>query len=206
MVEEKISDSELWVALNQAERPTKLIDFPRINPATGKSYGQIAIRILTQGEIISAKADATKHARAAISEKFDVIEKVEGYIQVYDDAAMTELVYRFCRRPENTMLPTFPRAADVRQKLTSDECSVLIAAYAIIQIELGPIVADMTDIECEAMIERLKKGGSYSPLASLSLEQRIRLQMYTIDRSASSPTDKSSAGSPPDESTSSTSE
>lgn len=206
MVEEKISDSELWIALNQAKRPFRVVDFPRVNPDTGKPYGQVAIWPLTQGEIIGAKADATKHARAAISEKFDVVEKVEGYIQVYDDAAMTELVYRFCRRPENVMLPTFPRAADVRQRLTSDECSVLVAAYAIIQIELGPIVADMTDLECEAYIERLKKGGSYSPLASLSLEQRIRLQMYTIERYVSSPTDNSSAGSPPDESTSSTSE
>lgn len=194
--QDKVSDSELWVLLNSAKRPHKVVDFPRKNPFTGEPLGKVAIWPLTQGEIIIAKAAATAYARECIKEKFDAVEKVEGYVQVFEDASMTELIYRFCRRPENTDLPVFPRAADVRAKLTSDECSVLINDYAIIQIELGPIVAHMTDVEFELIIERLKRGGSYSPLASLSLEQRIALTMYMVDRYVTLPTDNSSVGKP----------
>lgn len=196
-----IPASELWTRLSTAKRPTETVDFPRLDPETGKPLGQIAMRPLTQGEITVAKAEATRKARELIKEKFDVTERIEGYAQVYEDCSMVEILFRACRRPDNDELPVFPTSASARQALTADECAVLINLYAMVQLKLGPIPAWMTDSEMEAWVQRLKEGGSAFPLASLSREQLKALVTFLVFQSSSSPMASSSAGLPPEEPT-----
>lgn len=194
---------ELWTKLCSTEPPHEIIDFPRQDPATGKPIGQIAIRALKQGEVILAKAEATKYARAAIKEKFDATERVEGYAQVFEDACATELVSRFCWRPTNLKVPVFARAADVRERLTSDEVSVLLNAYALVMHRFGPIVSTMTADDYEAWIKRLTDGGSSTPLSFLSWELRNDLLMYSLSELQKCRTAIFSVTKRPDEPTSS---
>lgn len=194
---------ELWTKLCQTELPHEVVDFPRNDAKTGKPLGQIAIRPLTQGEIIIAKAEATRYARAAIKEKFDAVERVEGYAQVFEDACATEMVCRFCRRTENHHVPVFARASDVRERLTSDEVSVLVNQYALVQHRYGPIVSGMTTEDYEAWIKRLHDGGSATPLAFLSWEQRTDLLMHSVSQLVALRTLNSSVGKQQDAITSS---
>jgi len=64
----------------------------------------------------------------------------------------------------------------------------------------------LTEEAREALIERLREGGSAVPLASLSLAQWTDLTMHLVSRCPSSAILKHSAGSPPDAPISSTSE
>jgi hypothetical protein len=193
-----IPASELWAKLSGRKRPYELVDFPQ-KDANGKPICQVAMRVLTQGEIIIAKAEATRFARKAIKEKFDAVEHVAGYDQVFEDACATELIYLACRdakNPEN--VSAFPNAVAVRAQLSSDEMAILVKSYSMVQLRLGPIQAYLSNEEYDAWIERLKVGGTELPLAYLSTEQQIGLIMYMVSLSANSQTDKSSVGSPPE--------
>lgn len=192
---------ELWTRLCASEPQHEIVDFPRNDHLTGKPLGQLAIRPLKQGEIIIAKAEATRFARACIKEKFDAVERVEGYAQVFEDACATELVSRFCWRVDNLKVPVFARAADVRERLTGDEVSVLVNAYALVQHKYGPIVSAMTAADYEAWIKRLTDGGSATPLSFLSWEQRSDLTMYLVSELVNCRTRNSSVGKPLDEPT-----
>lgn len=196
-----IPPSELWTKLSSSKRAYELVDFPRLDPVTGEPLGQVAMWPLKQGEIIRAKAEATRYARGVIKEKFDAVERVEGYEQVFLDACACEILFQACRRPENVELPVFPTPQAVRLQLTSDECAILMNQYSMVQAKLGPIRSAMTHEECEAWITRLREGGSEFPLALLSPAQQTALLMYLVKQHVSSPTDKSSAGSLPDEPT-----
>ena len=66
--------------------------------------------------------------------------------------------------------------------------------YMQTQAEVGPIVANMSQVEMDAWVEMLGKGGSTAPLALLSLDQASALLMYMASRLSVSPTDTSSPG------------
>ncbi len=196
-----IAPDELWIRLSQEERPVEIVDFPR-KDAAGTPIGQIAIWVLKQGEIILAKAEATRRARKIIAEKFDSSERIEGYTQVLEDETACQLLFQCCRRPTNHNLPIFPTADGVRQKLTSDEVAVLLNSYAIVQSKLGPIPESMDEPTMDAWVDRLRVGGSQVPLSFLSREQLSALLMYSVSRSSASPEARSFVGSPPEEPTS----
>lgn len=171
------------------------MDFPG-QDAAGNPLGKIAMRPLTQGEVILAKAEATKRARKIITEKFEPTERIEGYAQVFEDECACQILFLACRRPTNPDLPSFPRADDVRKSLTSDEIAVLINSYAIVQMKLGPLPESMGKVEFDAWVQRLRDGGSQLPLALLSSAQKNELIMYLVSLLPNSAEDNSSAGSP----------
>lgn len=193
---DNIPPSELWTKLMAAERPCRVVDFPRKDPTTGEPIGKVALWVLSIGEIIAAKADAATYARQLIKEKVSRDEYVEGYQQVWDDASAVEVLWRAARRPEDTRHPAFPTPSAARQRLTSDELAVLMNQYAQVQHELGPIVANMTEPEMEAWLKRLEEGGSADPLAFCSSEQLRALVMYSAFRLHKSETGSSSDGEP----------
>lgn len=197
----EIPPSELWTKLAQSKRPFKEVDFPRKDPVTGESIGKLAMWPLTQGEIISAQAQALKFAQGLVKESPELASRIES-LPVFENAVACEILYRCCRRIENTELPVWPTVKEIRDQqrgLTHDECAVLMNDYSFVQIELGPIAAHMTADQQEALIKRLQEGGSAVPLASLSLGQLRDLIMYSVSQLASSRTGNFSAGSPPDD-------
>lgn len=208
---------ELWARIVQSDlpenRPFEDVPFPRNDPKTGEPLGRLAIWPLKDDEITIAKAEATRYARACIKEKIenaggnglqsamDPAIPIPGYMQVYDDACATEMVWRFCRRIDNRAIPAFPTAAECRRHLSSDEKSVLCNAYALVQVRFGPIVTYLSEEEMEAWIRRLAEGGSAVPLHLLSWEQRTELLMHSVRQLLALRTASSSAGSPPSEPT-----
>jgi hypothetical protein len=189
-----IPPDELFIRLSSRKRPVELVDFPG-ESADGQPLGKVAIRVLTQGEMILAKAEATRRARKLIAEKVDGF-RGDGDAQVLEDETACQILYQACRRASNPDLPMFPTADKVRQHLTSDEVAVLLNAYAIVQMKLGPLPDAMGKVEYDAWVSRLREGGSELPLALLSLGQLRGLVMHTISLLPSSPADNSSAGSP----------
>ena len=203
----EIPPSELWVKLSSAKRAFKIVDFPRKDPATGEPIGKIAIWPLTQGEIIVAQSTALAFAQDLCKKSPELASRIEE-TSVFKNVVACEILFRCCRRVEDTNLPVFPTAAEVRHQqrgLTNDECGVLMNEYEFVQLELGPIAAYLSDVEREALIKRLQEGGSALPLASLSLGQWTELTLYMASQLAKSRIGNGSLGSPQDDPTSSAS-
>lgn len=185
----------LWAKLQEKPRPKVVVDFPRKGD-DGKPLGQLAIRILTQEEKMACEAEAEKFARKLLK---DSNRDAIGYHELYQDALCVEMLVRACRDVDNDNLPVFPSAALLREKLTTVECAVLFEHYMTAQLELGPLASRMTKEECDAWIDKLVEGGSTFPFDLLSSDLQKILVLSMARRLASSPTDRSSAGSPPDE-------
>lgn len=195
-----IHPSELWARIASSERPSKVVDFPRNDPVTGEPVGKLAIRVLTQAELMIASSQADKFAKELLKDRPRREEENRGYDDIYRNEAAVQILCRACRDSEKLDIPLFPSPAQVREKLTADEIAVLTRTYTQVQTDLGPIVADMSEEEVDAWVERLGKGGETYPLALLSSDAHDRLTLRLASRIMSSPTDKSSAGSPPPDS------
>lgn len=187
--------SQLWLKLASTERPFKVVDFPR-KDSKGEPIGQLAIRVLTQEEQMictSAAEDVTrKHLKEAKKEDL-------GYERLFTDAVCVEMLYRACRDSDDPSRPAFPTPKNIREQLTTDECAKLFEHYLTVQLELGPLVTQMSEEELEAWIDRLVEGGSAVPLALLASDLQQILVLYMAYQLRSLPTDKSSATSPPEE-------
>lgn len=188
--------SQLWLKLASAERPFKLVDFPRVTP-DGQPLGQIAIRILTQEEQMVCSAAAEELARKHVK---DGRKDELGYERLFTDAVCVEVLFRACRDAENPRNPAFPTPKSLREALTTDECGALFSHYLTVQLELGPTVIHMTEGEIEAWISRLVEGGSSFPFDLLSSDLQKILLLHMAYQLRTSPTDRSSAGSQLDES------
>lgn len=192
-----IPASTLWLKLQELPRPTKIVDFPRFDES-GKPIGQLAMRILTQEEQMICSAAAEEFTKKHLKDgKKDEL----GYERLYADSVCVEVLYRACRDADDVTRPAFPTPKSIRESLSTEECAKLFEHYMTIQLELGPTIATMSEQQMEAWIDRLVEGGSAFPFDLLSSELQKIVLMYMAFRLRSSPTDKSSAGSQPAEST-----
>jgi hypothetical protein len=195
-----IPATALWLALASSERPSKVVDFPRFN-MKGEAVGQLRIRILTQEEQMVCASAAEKLTKEHLKEgKRDEL----GYERLFSDALCVEVLFRACRDEADVNRPAFPSAKQIRQALTTDEAATLFQHYLTVQLELGPTRIEMSDEEAEAWIDRVAEGGSSFPFDLLSSDLQRLLLLHMAFQLRSSPTDKSSAGSQPEEPTTET--
>lgn len=186
---------DLFVALQEMPRPSRVYDFPR-KGADGKTIGQFRIWVLTQNEQLQAGIAAERLVRSA----FDVAKREEagaGYQNAYENAAAVELLFRACRKIDDVAQPLFPSPKDIRAALTVDEVAVLMNSYLETTATLGPILANLSAEDTEAWIDRLVEGGSASPLPFFSPGAVQRLLTSMVGRLRRSSTGTSSSGSPP---------
>jgi hypothetical protein len=192
-----IPASELWLKLAQKERPSKVVDFPR-KDEDGNPVGQLRIRILTQEEQMASASAAEKTVREHLKEaKRDDL----GYDRLFTDAYCVEVLFRACRDVNDSSKTLFPSPKQLRQALTTEECSMLFQHYWTVSVELGPTVVNMTDEELESWIDRLAEGGSAFPFDLLSSDLQRIVLAYMASQLRKSPTDSTSAGLPLEEST-----
>lgn len=197
-----IPPSELWALITQLPRPHRLVDFPAKDP-NGEPVGQVAIRVLSQEELMICASNAAKVAKDMLREQMSDAPQL-AYEKIYQDACVCEVLHRACRdvksAPEYNR-PAFPAPREVRQRLTLDQTTVLMRAYLRVEAELGPIIAALEPEELNAWIGRLAQAGNAFPLVSLSRQALETLALSLALRLASSSTDTSSPGSPPDDGT-----
>ncbi len=194
-----IAASDLWTRLTQLPRPSREVDYPRLDPTTGESIGKVVIQILSQQEQMVAAVAAERFTREQLKDPKGT-EAGLGYQNVYKNAQAVEVLSRACRRSDDPTQPMFPSPKLMREQLTPDEVGVLLSIYLEVQTELGPIVAHMDEGEMEAWIRRLVEGGSAFPLAQLSSELTSDLVMLMASRLYPSLIATSSPGSQPDDS------
>ena len=192
-----VSASELWTALTQIPRPWKVVDFPRVDPMTKETVGQIAIWVLTQEEQIAASAEADQVAKKVLKDPQRQGEANIGYENVYNNEATIQVLYRACRDVKDVSRPAFPSASMLRKHMSVDEISVLAVHYMQVQSAVGPIVASMSPEEERAWIGRLADAGDTFPIALLSPREQEALLLSMASQLVSFWTATPSPGSAP---------
>lgn len=195
---ENIEPNELWAALTALPRPHRLVDVPRYLPGTRESVGQVAVWPLTQEEQMACNAEADRFTKELLKDPQKKDEANLGYHHTYTNEVAVQVLYRACRDPKDTNRPAFPSPSLMRKHFSSDEIGVLFHSFCTVQSELGPIRAEMSLEETEALILRLEEGGSAFPIESYSWETQRTLVLSMASRLVSCWMAMSSAGLQPD--------
>jgi hypothetical protein len=194
---DKLAPDELWLRINAMPRPFQLVDFPRKDPATGASVGQLAIQVLTHEESMLSQKSAATFAREALK---DSKPGDPGFDDLYRNQSAIEVLYRACRREKDHRYSFFPSPGEMRKTLSADETGVLMNRYLRVQAELGPVIATMSPEELDAWTDMLIEGAeaSRSFLDCFSSDAKSQLLEHLVLRLRSSSTASSSSGSPPE--------
>lgn len=203
MSEDETNVSALWKQITRIPRPGRLVDFPRLDPATGETVSQVMMHVLTQEELQDSAAAAEKYTKNKLKDvAMRKDDKSDGYDKIFNNEVSVQILCKAVRDPDSgrPLMPS-PRAAS--QSLTQDEFGMLMRAYFLVQAELGPVVATMSAEEMEGWVTRLVEGAAAHPLALLSSDALTELIMLMAYRLYPSLTVTSSPGSPPDDGSSS---
>ena len=184
---EPIRSSTLWLELTKVPRPRRTIPFPRVNQETGEPItAQLIMQPLTQEEQMAANVEADKWTKSILKDPQKKDEANLGYQHTYTNEIAIQVLFRACRDVDDPAHPAFPSPALLRRELTTDEIGVLFSNYCTVQSELGPIRADMSEEEIEALIVRLVEGASAFPFDSLSSDLQRALVLILASRLVSS--------------------
>lgn len=201
---------DLWAQITTLPRAHRVVPFPR-NNADGVSVGSIAIVVLDSDDVMLANINAEKYARDQYKKIVGEIPKSDEHSPAFREAfnarATREIIFRSCYKSNECspdlrgvcttdhakLAKLFPTMEAIG-KLSTDELAVIMRHYMQTQAEVGPIVANMSQVEMDAWIEVLSKGGSAAPLALLTSDQASDLMMYMASRLCSSPMDSDSPG------------
>lgn len=197
-----VSGSDLWVKLSQRPRPHTVVPFP--GPPGEECLGDVALIVLTDSELMQARASADTAAKEVL--RGDIKPGDIGYQEIYASECAVQILAQAARDPKDHELRTFISPKHLRQKLTTDEIGALITMYGEFRRQRGPYLAELSADELEAWVKVLMEGASRAPLALLSGEALKDLILFLVSRLPGSRTAPSSAGSPPDGSSTVTSE
>jgi hypothetical protein len=167
-----IDPSDLWSQIIALPRAHRIVDTPLT--LNGVSV-PIAMWVLTGDESDLCAIEAEKYARKMLKDNIPGKNEVaEGYETLYNRKATVELLFRACRRVNDLSKPFFPSVAAISKSLTTDQISVLMKTYLIIQQEIGPIIARMSQNEFDAWVETIAKGGISHFLGSTTSGAQIQ--------------------------------
>jgi hypothetical protein len=203
MSDSSTSSAELWAEITAMPRPSRVVEFPRKKP-DGTAVGEFLMQVLTQEEQMLSSAAAERFTKKMIGDAPKSDEVARGYNDVYTNEAAVQILFRACRSKDDLKKPLFPAVEALRQNLSNDEIGTLMNFYYVVQSELGPVVAGMTEAEMDAFVARIIEGGSSYPLGSLSWEVVTQLLSFLASLRYSSLMSKSSPLSPPVDSETST--
>ena len=195
---EELTPSELWLALTALPRPSREIPLPRCKPGTEEPLGNVVMWPLTQEEQMAANAEADRFTRQLFKDPQKKDEANLGYHHTFTNEVAIQVLYRACRDVNDPARPAFPSPNRMRETFTTDEIGVLFSNYCTVQSEVGPIRAQMSKEESEALIIRLIEGGSAFPFDGCSWEAQRALVLTMASRLVSCWTDMSSHGLQPD--------
>jgi hypothetical protein len=184
-----VSASELFRKLQQAPRPSEVVDFPR-KDGEGKAIAQVRIQVLTQEQHDEARERALHYLtkKRGISREDLSTELMR---QEMADAAAKEVLALACLTVEplpNTDPPRygrqFPDGPSIGKTMTADEIGVMFTQYEIVQNRFGPYEGNInSEEELDAWIKRLAEGAGASFLAQLGLLELVGLTMSLARRS-----------------------
>ena len=115
----------IWAEITKTPRPYSVVPFPKLNPATGESFCDVAIVMMTAEESALVTRDADIKARKLLKEgTAGSLELSLGYEELYKRYTAEGIVFNTVRNADDVGLRFFPRREDIFKVLTVDEVSL----------------------------------------------------------------------------------
>lgn len=169
-----------WQRIAGFPRPAVLVDFPRVDPATGEPVTKVWMQILTHEEL--QDCIAAKEARVQGLLKGLQIPNTslsEGYETISATELSIQILCRSVLEPDAQRAPLFPGPRECASVLTQDEIGMLMRQYSLVQDACGPERAHMSHEEVEGYVRRLGGGGG-DPLSEMTSEEITDLVMTLV--------------------------
>lgn len=192
--------SELFILLTSETPPHRIVDLPR-KRLDGEPVGRVAMRPLTQAEMISVAAESARRCATMMGAGTARSNGADSSSDLYNNIAACEILFRACKDVADTTLKrgAFKTPHEIEKAFSNDEIGVLHHNYLTMKYEIGPIIAAMEDDEIDAWVRVLAEGASAVPLDALSWGALTRLILSMASRLAPLLTDKYSLGAPADQ-------
>ncbi len=196
---EHVKPGDLWAEIMSAPRSHRVRPYPAspeqiaANPKLADL--EVAITPLTQQEVmicqIQAENFVKKHNKGSTDPELLKLAK------------SVEILQAAFKKADNVKQPFFSSTADIRKTLTPGIISTLLNMYCVVQVELEPMIYEMTEAEQEAWLDRLTRDGeSYNQLSFLSYTALISLFKFLAKKALeNSAPANTSVGLPLEEST-----
>lgn len=200
-----IPADELVMRLSERDLPSRVIDFPSRGGA-GNKGGKLRIQILKAMDKTKAKAEAGQIVRNQLKENLGREPSAEDMSTDYaremvNDALVASLICMFCRSVNPigevgegrrvTYGRIFKSAPWVLNNLSSDEISILMLEYQVMEVEDGPREQVLLDdpFILRLWIDKAKQGawklGPFASMAFLDLAELCRFSFQVIDKAQS---------------------
>jgi len=153
------SHDDIWAMIVGSEKPHMLVPFPR-NDKDGEPLCELAMVVITAEESAIITAEAEKKVRKIL--KDNVAQNTEarrGYDDLYNSCVAEGLLFTCCKSKDNLKKSFFPSKDSILKVLNVDEMSILLNHYYTVQMELGPVIANLSEDEMLAWQERIIESG-----------------------------------------------
>lgn len=164
-------ESSLWQRIANIPRPSVLVDFPRVDPATGEPVSKVYMQILTHEELQDCIAAKEIHVQAMLKGiPIGSNEYSEGYETISATELSIQILTRAVLESDGDRAPLFPSPRACAECLTQTEIGMLMRQYSLVQDTCGPERVHMSREEAEGYVRRLGGGGG-DPLTEMSSEE-----------------------------------
>jgi len=190
----------IWAKIIGCERPHMVVPFPR-NDKDGNPLCELAMVVLTAEEAAIVSADAEKKVRKILKDNIALAHEARrGYDELYNNFVSEGMLFATCKNKDNLKQSFFPKKEAILQVLNVDELAILLNHYYTVQMELGPVIANLNDDEMLAWETRLLEAGKKPNflLNSCSLETLKMLVLYLANQLRILRTSNSSSISQPE--------
>lgn len=184
--------NNIWAEMMKAPKPYRVVPFPKKNPKTDQPWCDVAIVMMTAEESALVTLEAEKKTQRLLKEGGSVGS--DGYKDLLQRFMAEGIVYTCVRLADDPNKHFFPRKEDIFKVLTVDEVGTLLNLYYSVQLDLGPIIGELTESEMEGWLRKLTDGGTQARffLSSFSAAALIDLLMFSVNRQGALLTDSSS--------------
>lgn len=190
-----ISPGELYRRLQERPKPSRVVDMPASDDAG--ALGSVRVSVLRLDEIDDARFSAEEWLRKKLRiPNGTQFSAGPATGEILADRIACEIIARAVTTAEpipgsedTEVGPIYGRlfdgADDVRRKLAADELMVLFTQYQVLQAELGPTEASLSEEDVDRWVATLAEGASTLPLARLSFLQLANLTLMLAQRVSS---------------------
>lgn len=175
---------DYWLEAS-AKMPHKVVEFKGRKDKDGKPI-KIAMRVLSQQQALVISIDLEKAVRGYFKEsKMDlpkVGEASEGYVNVTEQKGAIETLFKVCRNPDNLDEPFFKNPINMQTELSTEEVGFLMKLYNHVRSECSPMRYDITEAECEALVNVIDESQSVYVLDGMSPYVLASFLQYMVKR------------------------
>lgn len=175
---------DYWTEASK-KMPHKIVEFTGRKDKDGKTV-RIAMQVLSQYDATVISIDLEKSVRKYFKDSEIELPKIgeasEGYVRVTEQEAAIKTLFKVCRNPDDLKQPFFKNPIVMSQELTTEEVGFLMTLYHRVRSECSPMRYDISEIECDAIIDNIHESQSTYVLEGMSKSVIADFIMHAVNK------------------------